>query len=64
MSTLLITGAEVVATMDDAGTEVAGGSILVRDGAIAWVGASADAARAGGRRGRRRVAGAWPSRAW
>jgi cytosine/adenosine deaminase-related metal-dependent hydrolase len=41
VSTLLIRGAEVVATMDDAGTEVAGGSILVRDGAIEWVGSSA-----------------------
>src|SRR5262249_35110233 len=37
----LIRGAEVVATMDDAGTEIAGGSMLVRDGAIEWVGSSA-----------------------
>jgi 8-oxoguanine deaminase len=35
---LLIRGCEVVATMDDAGTEIAGGSILARDGAIEWVG--------------------------
>jgi cytosine/adenosine deaminase-related metal-dependent hydrolase len=38
VTSLLIRGCEVVATMDDAGTEVAGGSILVRDGAIEWVG--------------------------
>ncbi len=42
MTTLLIRGAEVAATMDDGGTEVAGGSILVRDGAIEWVGSSAE----------------------
>ena len=39
MSSLLIEGCEAVATMDEHGTEIAGGSILVRDGAIAWVGA-------------------------
>jgi cytosine/adenosine deaminase-related metal-dependent hydrolase len=38
MSRLLIESCEVVATMDDAGTEIAGGSILIEDGAIAWVG--------------------------
>jgi cytosine/adenosine deaminase-related metal-dependent hydrolase len=38
MTSLLVRGAEVVATMDDAGSEVPGGSILVRDGEIAWVG--------------------------
>ncbi len=38
MSDVLIGPCEVVATMDDAGTEIPGGSVLVRDGAIAWVG--------------------------
>ncbi|MEW6059796.1 MAG: 8-oxoguanine deaminase [Actinomycetota bacterium] len=38
MSRLLIESCEVVATMDDAGTEIAGGSILVEDGRISWVG--------------------------
>ncbi len=38
MSRLLVDGCEVVATMDDAGTEIAGGSVLIEDGAIAWVG--------------------------
>ena len=42
MTTLLIRNAEVVATVDADGTEVAGGSILVRDGAIEWIGSSAD----------------------
>jgi cytosine/adenosine deaminase-related metal-dependent hydrolase len=35
---LLIEGCEVVATMDDDGTEIAGGSILIEDGMIVWVG--------------------------
>jgi cytosine/adenosine deaminase-related metal-dependent hydrolase len=35
---LLIDSCEVVVTVDDRGTEVAGGSILVEDGAISWVG--------------------------
>src|SRR5206468_4332283 len=35
---LLIESCEVVATMDDPGTEITGGSILIEDGAIAWVG--------------------------
>jgi cytosine/adenosine deaminase-related metal-dependent hydrolase len=35
---LLIDGCEVVVTMDDAGTEVAGGSILIEDGVVTWVG--------------------------
>jgi cytosine/adenosine deaminase-related metal-dependent hydrolase len=34
----LIESCDVVATMDDAGTEIAGGSILIDDGVIAWVG--------------------------
>ena len=38
MSRLLIEGCEVVVTMDGAGTEVAGGSILIEDGMVAWVG--------------------------
>src|SRR4029079_392432 len=37
-SAVWIDGCEVVATMDDAGTEIPGGSILVEDGAIAWGG--------------------------
>jgi cytosine/adenosine deaminase-related metal-dependent hydrolase len=39
MSRLLISGCEAVVTMDDAGTEWAGGSILVEEGVIGWVGA-------------------------
>jgi cytosine/adenosine deaminase-related metal-dependent hydrolase len=35
---VLIDSCDVVATIDDEGTEVAGGSILVEDGVIAWVG--------------------------
>ena len=38
MTRLLIHGCEVVATMDDAGTEIADGAILVEDGQIVWVG--------------------------
>jgi cytosine/adenosine deaminase-related metal-dependent hydrolase len=38
VSRLLIEGCEVVVTMDDAGTELAGGSILIEDGVVAWVG--------------------------
>ena len=38
MTSLLIGPCEVVATMDDDGTELPGGSILVEDGVIAWVG--------------------------
>jgi len=38
VSRLLIEACEVVATMDDAGAEIAGGSILIEDGTIAWVG--------------------------
>jgi cytosine/adenosine deaminase-related metal-dependent hydrolase len=36
---LLIERCEHVVTMDDAGTELAGASILVRDGEIEWIGA-------------------------
>jgi cytosine/adenosine deaminase-related metal-dependent hydrolase len=38
MSRILVRGCEVVVTMDDAGTELAGASVLVEDGVIAWVG--------------------------
>ncbi len=38
MSTLLVSGCEAVVTMDDAGTELPGGSILVEDGVVRWVG--------------------------
>lgn len=37
-SALLIRDCDVVVTMDDAGTEIAGGSILIEEGAISWVG--------------------------
>jgi cytosine/adenosine deaminase-related metal-dependent hydrolase len=46
MSRLLISGCEVVVSMDDAGTELAGGSILVEDGVIRWVGAGVPPAAA------------------
>src|ERR1035437_2429605 len=39
MSRLLISGCEVVVTMAAPGTELAGGSMLVEDGVIYWVGA-------------------------
>jgi cytosine/adenosine deaminase-related metal-dependent hydrolase len=35
---VLIRGCETVVTMDDDGTEIAGGSILIEDGVISWVG--------------------------
>ena len=38
MTKLLIDSCEAVATMDDSGTEIPGGSILVEDGAVAWAG--------------------------
>jgi cytosine/adenosine deaminase-related metal-dependent hydrolase len=38
LSKLLIDSCEEVVTMDDAGTEIAGGSILIEDGQVAWVG--------------------------
>ena len=38
MTKLLIDSCEVVVTMDDRGTEIPGGSILVDDGQVAWVG--------------------------
>lgn len=41
MSRLLIESCEVVATMDDAGTEIPGGSIMIEDGVITWMGSGA-----------------------
>lgn len=38
MSGIFVRECDTVVTMDDAGTEIAGGSLLVRDGVIAWVG--------------------------
>lgn len=38
MSAILIRGCDAVVTMDDAGTELSGASLLLRDGVIAWVG--------------------------
>lgn len=38
MSRLLIEACEVVVAVDDAGTEITGGSVLVEDGVVAWVG--------------------------
>ncbi len=38
MNKTLISDCEIVVTMDDAGTEIAGGSILIDEGVIAWVG--------------------------
>ncbi len=46
MSSLLIAGCESVVTMDDAGTELPGGSILLEDGEIRWVGAGLPPAEA------------------
>ena len=39
MARVLIESCEVVVTMNDAGTEITGGSILIDDGVIGWVGA-------------------------
>ncbi len=54
MSRILIEACEVVVTMDDAGTEIPGGSILIVNGTISWVGSgapphAADADRVDGR---------------
>ena len=38
MTGTLIESCEVVVTMDDAGSEVAGGSVLIDDGQITWIG--------------------------
>ncbi|WP_405054966.1 8-oxoguanine deaminase [Vulcanimicrobium alpinum] len=42
MSTLLVRDAALLATFDDAGREIAGGSLLARDGVIEAVGATRD----------------------
>lgn len=42
MSTFLVKNAALLATMDDAGTEIAGGGLFAVDGMIAQVGPSAD----------------------
>jgi hypothetical protein len=52
MSRLLISGCEAVVTMDDAGTELSGGSILLEDGVIRWVGVGVAPAAAPVRRRR------------
>lgn len=44
--TLLVTGARVLVTQNDAGDEIADGAMLVRDGVIEWVGPSAAAPEA------------------
>ncbi|MBI2248041.1 MAG: amidohydrolase family protein, partial [Armatimonadetes bacterium] len=36
---ILIRDCDVVVTMDDAGTEIPGGAVLIEDGVITWVGA-------------------------
>lgn len=48
MGALLLDGCDVIVTMDDAGTELAGGSLLLEGGIIRWVGRGAppDAGRA------------------
>lgn len=38
MSKLLIQSCDVVVTMDDAGTELRGASVLIEDGVVSWVG--------------------------
>jgi len=38
MSSIHLHGCDVVVTMDDAGREIAGGSLFIRDGVIVWVG--------------------------
>lgn len=49
MTRLLVEGCEVVVTMDDAGTEIPGGSLLIEDGVIAWVGSGAPPDASGAR---------------
>jgi cytosine/adenosine deaminase-related metal-dependent hydrolase len=54
VSRVLINDCDVVVTMDDAGTEIGGGSLLLEDGLVAWVGpglpeGAADADRIDGR---------------
>src|SRR5579872_4864576 len=38
VTALLISSCEYVVTVDDAGTEIRSGSLLIRDGVIAWIG--------------------------
>lgn len=47
MRKLLVDSCEVVVTMDDASTETAGGSILIEDGVITWMGIGAAPKAAG-----------------
>jgi len=44
---VLIDSCDVVATMDDRGTEIEGGSILIRDGVIEWIGSGTPPESAG-----------------
>ena len=53
MTKLLIEGCEVIATMDESGNEIAGGSILIDGGLVAWVGSG----RPPGAEGARRIDG-------
>ena len=53
MTKLLIEGCEVIATMDDRGTEIDGGSILIDGGLVSWVGSG----RPPGAEGARRIDG-------
>lgn len=57
MSRLLIDGCEVVVTMDGADTEVAGGSILIEDGVVRWVGSGSQPGAAGAAEGAERLDG-------
>ena len=59
----LIEACQVVATMDDAGTEIDDGSILISDGAIAWVGSGVPP-RSPPEPWWSTAAGRWPSRVW
>jgi len=47
MSALLIENCEVVVTMDDAKTEIPGGSVLIDDGQVSWIGTGAPPSIAG-----------------
>ncbi|HEX6209017.1 MAG TPA: 8-oxoguanine deaminase [Actinomycetota bacterium] len=50
MTRLLVEGCEVLVTMDEAGTEIRGGSLLIEDGVIAWVGSGEPPEAKGARR--------------
>ncbi|MEL6727138.1 MAG: 8-oxoguanine deaminase [Pseudomonadota bacterium] len=45
MSVTLIQNADIIATMDDAGTEISEGSILIEDGVIRAIGSASDLSR-------------------